>query len=101
MAGPSLGAHAPNSPALSDPLRVPSHAAASSRTRRNHGVFMLGNELASIYSSRRAADGLGVSMAVGCGSLVLTGSMTSTQARAMACALVAAAQAAEVQGGAA
>lgn len=73
-------------------IRIPS----STRTRRNHGVFLLGDELASVYSSRRQADGLGVTMTVGEGSLVLTGSMTPAQARAMARALVAAAEASEV-----
>lgn len=96
MAGQTLGALAPNASAhlLAPQCAVP-RGAVSSRTRRNHGVFMLGEELASIYSSRRVADELGVSMAVGCGSLVLTGSMTPRQARAMAGALMAAACAVE------
>lgn len=103
MAGQSLGAPAPlSSPVpLPAPQRAPLRVMASSRTRRNHGVFLLGSELASVYSSRRAADGQGVCMTVGNGSLVLTGSMTPTQARAMARALTAAASAAEAQGGAA
>ena len=100
MAGQLLGAQAPTNPVVplvpqSDAIRV---GGSSSRTRRNHGVFMLGDELATVYSSRRAADALGVSMAVGTGSLVLTGSMTPRQARAMAGALMAAATAAEVLG---
>lgn len=66
---------------------------ASTRTRRNHGVFLLGNELASVYSSRRESDGLGVTMVVGNGALQLSGSMTPTQARAMARALTCAAEA--------
>jgi len=105
MAGQLIGAPAPQSPAsCSAPLRaiirVP---AASSRMRRNHGVFLLGHELASVYSSRSrrsGGDGLGVSMSVGAGSMVLTGSMTAIQARAMARALMAAAEAVETaQGG--
>ena len=103
MAGQLIGAPAPQSPAsFSAPLRAVIRApAASSRTRRNHGVFLLGHELASVYSSRRASadlERLGVSMSVGAGSLVLTGSMTATQARAMARALMAAAAAVESQG---
>ena len=99
MAGTTLGAHAPNSPASSSaPQRAPLRVVATSRTRRNHGVFLLGNELATVYSSRRSAESLGVSMSVGSGSLVLTGSMTALQARRMAQALLAAALAAETQG---
>lgn len=99
MAGQPLGAQAPVfSASVPAPQRAPYRVMASSRTRRNHGVFLLGNELATIYSSRRASDGHGVSMAVGTGSLVLTGSMTASQARAMARALMAAASAAESQG---
>ena len=102
MAGTSLGANAPlSSSHFSAPERAPHRVIASSRTRRNHGVFLLGNELTTVYSSRRECDGLGVSMAVGSGSLVLTGSMTSTQARAMARALIAAASAVDGNGGAA
>lgn len=108
MAGHPLGATAPiSSVPTSAPQSAPVRVMAASRTRRNHGVFMLGNEVASIYSSRRVADGsrvpdgLGVILSVGSGSLVLTGSMTATQARVMARVLVAAAAAAEAQGGAA
>lgn len=99
MAGTSIGAPAPLSPAsFSAPQCAPPGVIASTRTRRNHGVFRLGNEVASVYSSRRVPDGLGVSMTVGNGSLVFTGSMTATQARAMARALMAAACASEAQG---
>lgn len=102
MAGQLIGAPAPRSPASHpEAQRAPHRVIASSRTRLSHGVFQLGNELASVYSSRRASDGHGVSMAVGAGSLVLTGSMTATQARAMARALIAAASAVEAQGAAA
>lgn len=104
MAGTSHGATAPVSVAsVSTPLRAPYRVPASSRTRRNHGVFLLGNELATVYSSRRELDDLGVTLTVGNGPLLLTGSITPAQARAMACALVAAATAAEAvqKGGAA
>ena len=99
MAGQLIGAPAPQSPVSHhEAQRAPRRVIASSRRRLNHGVFQLGNELASVYSSRRASDGHGVSMAVGTGSLVLTGSMTASQARAMARALIAAASAVESQG---
>ena len=99
MAGQPLGATALLSPASHpEAQRAPHRVMASSRTRRNHGVFQLGDEQATVYSSRRASEGHGVSMAVGTGSLVLTGSMTASQARAMARALIAAASAVELQG---
>lgn len=98
MAGISLGACSPasSSPALPAPHatlhRVP---AASSRTRRNHGVFLLGNELATVDSSRRRGDACSVMLTVGSGTPLLVGGMTPAQARAMARALVVAAEAAE------
>ena len=96
MAGTSLGAPAPLSIApVCAPTRAPHRVPTASRTRRNHGVFLLGNELATVYSSRREQDCLGVTITVGNGPLVLTGSFTSTQARVMAEALVAAAAAVE------
>lgn len=102
MAGKPIGATAPQSSInFSSPDRAPQRVVASSRTRRNHGAFLLGDELATIYSSRRTADTRGVSMTVGNGDLSLSGTMTPTQARAMANGLIAAAYAAEVVGGAA
>lgn len=102
MANQPLGAPALLSPtSVSAPQRAPHRVIASSRTRRNHGAFLIGDELATVYSSRRAASSRSVSMSVGNGSMVLTGSMSPTQARAMANALIAAAQAAEAVGGAA
>ena len=96
MAGQSLGAAAsasPSSPSASSRALI--RVSADSRTRRNHGVFLFGTEVAAVYSSRRASDGHGVSMTVGQGSLMLTGSLTPTQARMMARALEAAAYAVE------
>ena len=99
MAGQPLGAQTPLFTALAPaPQRTLHRVLASSRTRRNHGVFLIGDELATVYSSRRASGGRGVSMSVGAGALVLTGTMSATQARAMACALIAAASAADAQG---
>lgn len=103
MAGISLGAPSPDfALPRNEAKRMLRLVPASSRTRRNHGVFLFGGELASVYSSRREADGLGVILTVGQGPLTLTGAMTPTQARGMASALQAAAAAFEArQGGAA
>jgi hypothetical protein len=88
MAGSPLGASSPNS----SPQRT-LHIVPSSRTRRNHGVFVLGGHLACIYSARRASRCYGVSFEIGAGTLVVNGSMTAAQARGMARALAAAADA--------
>jgi hypothetical protein len=73
------------------------------RTRRNHGAFTLGGQLACIYSARSASTCYGVRIEVGGAALQLAGGMTPGQARSMARALIAAADAAEAvrQGGAA
>jgi hypothetical protein len=71
------------------------HCPAGTRTRRNHGVFLVGRELASVYSSRRGTGGLGVTMTIGNGPLQLSGSMSPAQARNLARALAAAAAAVE------
>jgi hypothetical protein len=100
MAGTSLGAPAPSFPA---PVQGPGPTAyripAQSRTRRNHGVFIVGDQLACVYSSRRADDGKGVQLVLGHEGPIFTGGMSTTQARAVARALVAAADAAEEQRG--
>lgn len=102
MAGQPIGAIAPNiSDTLSAPVRTSHRVIALSRTRRNHGAFLVGNELTTVYSSRRTSEGRGVTVSVGNGSMLLTGSMTPVQARAFANALTAAAAAVDAQGGAA
>jgi hypothetical protein len=58
---------------------------------------MVGDQLATIDSSRRAGEALPVTLTVGAGSLQLTGAMTPTQARTMAKALTSAADAVERQ----
>ena len=96
MAGYSMGAAAPASLAPNAaPQRLPNLVPASTRTRRNHGVFQFGNELAAIHSTRRESDGLGVTLTIDSGTMVLTGRMTPCQARAVAHAMQAAAQAAD------
>ena len=97
MAGTSSG----TSPTLSlssstSANRGPLHLVqASTRTRRNHGAFTLGGQLACVYSSRRAGQCYGVGFELGAGTLTLAGAMTPGQARNMAQALMAAADAAE------
>lgn len=93
MAGTPLGASSPTS----SPQRT-LHLVPSTRTRRNHGTFLLGGHLASVYSSRQASRCYGVSFEIGAGTLVVNGSMTPAQARSMARALNAAADAVEQQG---
>ncbi|MCW5632443.1 MAG: hypothetical protein KIT17_03835 [Rubrivivax sp.] len=112
MAVHSLGAIAPASSSSPSPCsaaaRQVTHLARTpdTRARRNHGTFMLGGQLAGVYSARGAGKCYGVSFELGAGTLSLAARMTASQARAMAQALVAAAKAAEevqapAQGGAA
>ena len=76
---------------------------AATRTRRNHGAFTLGGQVACVYSARRAGQCYGVGFELGVGTLLLATSMTPAQARAMARSLASAADAAEAvaRGGAA
>lgn len=99
MAGqPSgLSAHTSTVPASPTPQaqRAPLRPVGSpgTRTRRNHGAFSLGGQLACVYSTRRTGQCYGVSFELGAGTLLL--------ARQMARALSAAADAADLaQGGA-
>ena len=100
MAGTSLGAPALDLVSSNDaPTRTLHRVPSSSRTRRNHGVFLIGDQVAFVFSSRRGLQGLGVMLSIGDKSLQLNGSMTPTQARSMARALNAAAEASEAAGG--
>ena len=89
---------------LFQPLRrslplIPS--TTTTRTRRLHGALTIGTASATVHSTRRGADTLGVTVTVAAEALQLTGGLTPTQARSMARALIAAADAAErAQGGA-
>lgn len=98
MAGPIVGTYTPaaSSPSQATPKRPTLRLAASSRTRRNHGAFLVGDQLATVCSTRREGDERGVLLQFGGSSLTLSGAMTPAQARVMALALTAAAQAAEV-----
>lgn len=107
MAGQPLGLSALSSPVpaatTTQAQRAPLHLVGSTtRTRRNHGAFNLGGQLAAVYSTRRGGQCYGVSFELGAGTLQLAAGMTPAQARQMARALTSAADAAElVQGGAA
>jgi hypothetical protein len=98
MAGQPSGAPAPNTSPSTSPAPLRSlhlvHA-ASTRTRRNHGAFTLGGQLACVYSARSAGKCYGVSFELGAGTLSLAARMTASQARAMARALNSAADAAD------
>ena len=105
MAGLPSGPSAHLSPSPSSNTRprtlhlVP---AATTRTRRNHGVFSVGGQMAGVYSTRRTGACYGVSFELGAGTLTLASTMTPAQARCMAQALASAADACEIaQGGAA
>ena len=100
MAGTTPGAHAPTSLASPTAPTVALHLVQdrSTRTRRNHGAFHIGGQLACVYSTRRAGQCYGVSFELGAGTLTLAGAMTPGQARTMANALAAAADAAEAAG---
>jgi hypothetical protein len=100
MAVQSIDASASQSPA-SNSQRPLFRIVGSSRTRRNHGAFLIGSELATVYSSRRTCEGRGVTVSVGNGQSLLSGGMSPHQARALATALMAAAAAVDAQGGAA
>lgn len=75
-AGPTAGARAP----------------VQSRTRTCHGFFSLGKAPGAIYSSRREGDAT-VTIDIGAEGLVATGRMSAVQARSIARALLAAAEA--------
>ena len=100
MAGTPLGVAAP---ALVPGARRVSTStlhlpATSTRTRRSHGAFPLGGIVASVYSSRREADG-NVTLAIGREVMRLDVTMSPAQARAMAAVLLRAACAADAQEG--
>jgi hypothetical protein len=93
MGAPAPASSLPSS--LSSQARPRLHLVHSThtRTRRNHGAFTLGGQLACIYSARRADACYGVSLELGAGTLTLAARFTAGQARAMARALLAAAAA--------
>lgn len=98
MAGSHMGAPAPDISAIptaadSAAILVPQRT----RSRVCHGVFSLGGELAVVYSSRRVFEaGKGVQLVLGHDApQVKAPSLSPTQARHLARALVCAADAAE------
>ena len=104
MAVHPLGA---SSPASSSAVQTPAPGAAArpllhlvrtaqTRTRCNHGTFMLGGQLAAVYSARSAGKCYGVAFELGAGTLSVDARMTAGQARSMARALLAAAAAVDL-----
>lgn len=107
MAVHSLGASAPalplavQTPAPTPPQRTPLHLVPTvrTRTRRNHGTFMLGGQLAAVYSMRSAGKCYGIRFELGASTLRVDAHMTTGQARSLVRALLAAAAAVDqVQG---
>ncbi len=99
MAVNPLGAHASETSPVNDPaLRTLYRVPASSRTRLSHGTFLIGDQLGSIYSSRRGGDRQAVVFQVGTGPLHISCSITPRHARTMARALLAAANALDAKG---
>ena len=98
MAGTPMGARAPAFPA-NPPAADSAAILVPQRTRSRvcHGVFSLGGELTVVYSSRRVFEaGKGVQLVLGHdGPAVKAPSLSPTQARHLARALVCAADAAE------
>lgn len=66
-----------------------------SRTRRAHGFLSVGGTTATVHSTRRADNALGVSIRIGGAELQVLSAMTPTQARSLARALTSAADAIE------
>lgn len=101
MAVHPLGAIAPASPILPHAEATPGTPrpalhlvrTAQTRTRCNHGTFMLGGQLAAVYSARSAGKCYGIRFELGTGTLSVDARMTAGQARSMARALLAAAAA--------
>lgn len=97
MAGTPLGALAPASPVI-PPAADSAAILVPQRTRNRvcHGVFSLAGELCVVYSSRRVVEaGKGVQLVLGHDGPVRAPSLSPTQARNLARALVAAADAAD------
>lgn len=93
MAGTSMGASAPVSPSsVLAPQRIP----ATTRTRRLHAVFPLGDNLATVHSTRREVETRGVIVTLSDGAQWLGVGMLPAQARAMARTLLDAAEEVEL-----
>lgn len=102
MAGNPSGAAAPaslppssaTSPApVASPAAAPQRVPVTSRTRRVFGVFQLGRTQALVYASRRERQARAVVVEIGDGARCQAGELTAAQARALARALLAAAEA--------
>jgi len=105
MAGYPMGAHAPASPATitlpptlptSGPGGAPYRIPTTTRTRRLHAVFALGDDLASVHSTRREVEARGVIVTLCNGAQWQAVRMLPAQARSMARTLIDAAEAVEL-----
>ena len=97
MAAITVGAPAPTSPAsLPASARAANRKPATTRTRRLHAVLPLGDDLASVHSTRREVEARGVIVTLSNGAQWLGVGMLPAQARALARALVDAAEAVEL-----
>lgn len=97
MAGKSLGAHAPNSPASqAAPLRTPQRLRSSTRALKMHVAFPSGDDIASVHSTRREGEPRGVIVTLCTGEQWLASHMLPAQARTMARALIEAAERVEL-----
>lgn len=101
MAGTSIGASAPVFPSSvlapqCAPQRAPVRIPATTRTRRLHAVFPLGDNLATVHSTRREVEARGVIVTLSDGAQWLGVGMLPAQARAMARTLLDAAEAVEL-----
>lgn len=96
MAGTTQGATTPDlSPSPLDAPRVV-RVHGDTRTRKNHGVMLLGDRLACVYSTRRHSQSLGVILTLALGATQVEGFMSPRQARTLARALESAAASAEL-----
>ena len=105
MAGLSQGAPAPSSPSPlpaphgaphGTPTRPPYRIPTGTRTRRLHAVFSMGDDLASVHSTRREVEARGVIVTLSDGAQWLSVQMLPAQARALTRSLLDAAEAVEL-----
>ncbi|WP_396268516.1 hypothetical protein [Ideonella sp.] len=98
MAGSPLGTSAPTSPAPGAAQRRPLYRVpTSTRTRRLHGVCLVGDSLLSVFSTRTAgAVGRAVTLTVQTSASERTLNLAAADCRVLARSLVLAADAAEL-----
>ncbi|MFT3820475.1 MAG: hypothetical protein QM750_23160 [Rubrivivax sp.] len=75
----------------------PPNPFTTTRTRRRHGTFVLAGRMAIVTSSRRQGEALAIGLEIGPDGELLRGLITPAQARSIARALSAAADAVDLQ----